>query len=131
MVKDPNNNNQAFANNQIPTSRFDPASQGLLKYLPSSPNPTGLVFFGQPITQDFNEFITRIDHSISSKDRLNFRINEDWFNQPGIYSSANILTYADSNIDSSYNAALQETHIFSTTLLNEARFSVFRTYTSR
>lgn len=131
VVKDPNNNNQPFANNQIPASRFDTASQGLLKYLPSSPNPTGLVFFSQPTIQNFNEFITRVDYSISSKDRLNYRINEDWFNQPGIFSAANILTYADSNIDSSYNTALEETHIFSTTLLNEARFAVFRTNTSR
>ena len=130
VVKDPNNN-QPFPNNQIPTSRFDPASQGVLKYLPSSPNPTGLVFFSQPTIQNFNEFITRIDYGISSKDRLNFRINEDWFNQPGIYSSANILTYADSSIDNSYNTALQETHVFSSTLLNDARFSVFRTDTSR
>jgi hypothetical protein len=131
VVKDPNNNNQPFPNNQIPTSRFDPASQGVLKYLPSSPNPTGLVFFSQPTIQNFNEFITRLDYSISSKDRLNFRINEDWFNQAGVFSPTNILTYADSNVDSSYNTALQETHIFSTTLLNDARFAVFRTDTSR
>ena len=131
VVKDPNNNNQPFPNNQIPLSRFDPASQGATKYFPSSASPTGLVFYSQPTIQNFNEYIARVDYSISSKDRLNFRINQDWFNQPGIFSSANILTYANSSIDSTYNTALQETHVISSTLLNDARFAVFRTYTSR
>jgi len=129
-VKDPNTN-LPFPNNQIPLSRFDPASQGVLQYLPASSSPTGLVFFSQPTIQNFNEFITRADYSPTSNDRITYRINEEWFNQAGVFNPANILTYADSNVDSSYNTALSETHIFGPTLLNEARFSVFRTYTSR
>jgi hypothetical protein len=129
-VKDPNTN-LPFPNNQIPLTRFDPASQGVLQYLPASSGPTGLVFFSQPTIQNFDEFITRADYSPSSNDRITYRINEEWFTQAGVFSPANILTYADSNVDSSYNTALSETHIFSPTLLNESRFSVFRTYTSR
>jgi carboxypeptidase family protein len=130
-IKDPNNNNQPFPGNMIPLTRLDPASQGVLPYLPASSNPTGLVFFSQPIIQNFNEYITRVDYSPASNDRLAFRINQEWFNQPGIYNAADILTYASANVDSSYNTALSETHIFGPTLLNDARFSVFRTDTSR
>ena len=130
VLKDPSSN-LPFSNNQIPSNRFDVASHGLLKYLPSSSNPTGLVFFSQPTIQNFDEFITRIDYSASSKDRINFRINKAWFNQAGVFDPANILTYADSNVDSSYNTAIQETHIFNATLLNDFRFSVFRVFTSR
>jgi hypothetical protein len=130
-IKDPNNGNQPFPGNIIPLTRFDPASQGMLPYLPASSSPNGLVFYSQPTIQNFNEYITRVDYSPAVNDRVAFRINQEWFNQAGVYNPANILTYADSNVDSSYNTALSETHIFGPTLLNEARFSVFRTDTTR
>src|SRR5205823_4726080 len=72
-----------------------------------------------------------IDYGISVNDRLNFRFNKAWYNQPGIFANNNLLTYSDHTPDNSYNTAIQETHIFSPSLLNDFRFGVTRETTSR
>jgi hypothetical protein len=120
-----------FPNNQIPLSLFEPAALALAKYLPASATPNGQVFYSTPVIQNFDEFIIRVDDSLSSSDRLNFRFNKAWYNQPGIFANKNLLTYADHTPDISYNTAVQETHIFSPTLLNDFRFAVTRDSTSR
>jgi hypothetical protein len=130
-VKDPNNNNQPFPGNIIPISRLDPASQGLLKYLPTSPSPTGIVFYSQPTVQNFNEYIGRVDDSLSNNDRLFFRINEDFFHTPPVLVPGNILTYNYGDDDKSLNTVLGETHIFGPNLLNDARFGVTYIRTTR
>jgi Carboxypeptidase regulatory-like domain len=130
LIKDPTNG-QVFPNNQIPASRFDPASLAMLKYLPASPSANGFALYSLPVIQDFDEFIVRTDYSISANDRLNFRFNKSYYNQPGIFANNNLLTYSDTTPDSSYNTAIQETHVFSPTLLNDFRFGVTREITSR
>jgi hypothetical protein len=122
---------KAFPNNQIPISRFDPVAKNLLKYLPSSPNPNGLMFYSEPLIQDFDEYIARADYSLSSNDRLTFRINQNMFSQMGVFVPANILTYNPGNSDLSLNTMLGETHIFSATLLNDFRFGFTYIRTTR
>jgi hypothetical protein len=122
---------QPFPNNQIPVSRFDPASLAMLKLLPSSAAANGFVSYSTPVIQDFNEFIIRIDYSVSTSDRLNFRFNKSYYNQPGVLANNNLLTYADHTPDNSYNTAIQETHVLTPTLLNDFRFGVTRETTSR
>ncbi|MDQ6699482.1 MAG: carboxypeptidase regulatory-like domain-containing protein [Acidobacteriota bacterium] len=129
-IKDPANN-QLFPGNIIPVSRFEPASLAMLKFLPAASGGNGLAFYSAPIIQNFEEFIARADYSVSASDRLNYRINKSWYRQPGILANNNLLTYADETPDSSYNTALQESHIFSPSLLNDFRFAVTREITSR
>jgi len=129
LLKDPTTG-QPFAGNVIPVNRFDPASVKMLQYLPRA-GGSGLVFFGTPIIQNFDSFISRADYSLSTKDRVAFRFNKDWYNQPGIFINNNLLTYDDATPDTSYNSAIQETHIFSPTLLNDFRFGVTREVTHR
>jgi hypothetical protein len=130
-VKDPNNGNLPFPGNIIPVTRIDPASRGLLKYLPTSLSPTGIVFYSEPTIQNFNEYITRVDYSVSNNDRLNFRINEDFFHQPSVLVPGNILTYLYGDDDKSLNTVLGETHIFGPNLLNDFRFGATYIHTTR
>ncbi|MGI8990779.1 MAG: carboxypeptidase regulatory-like domain-containing protein [Bryobacteraceae bacterium] len=130
LIKDPLTGQQ-FANNRIPVSRFDPASLAMLKFLPASSAANGLAFYSTPVIQDFNEFIVRVDYSVSTNDRLNFRFNKSYYNQPGILANNNLLTYADHTPDNSYNTAIQETHVLSPALLNDFRFGITRETTSR
>ncbi len=129
VLKDPATG-APFPGNLIPISRFDPASLGMLKYLPSA-GGNGLVFYGEPIVQNYNSFITRADYSPSAADRVIFRFNKDWYDQAGIFANNNLLTYTNATPDTSYNGALQETHVFSPTLLNDFRFGVTREVTHR
>lgn len=130
VLKDPVSG-QPYPNNQIPASSFDRPSLAMLKYLPASSSGNGLAFYSTPVIQNFDEFITRVDYSLSVSDRLNFRFNKAWYDQPGIFANNNLLTYADHTPDNSYNTAIQHTHIFTPTLLNDFRFGVTREITSR
>jgi Carboxypeptidase regulatory-like domain len=118
---------QPFPNNQIPTNLYDKAALNTVGLLPSATDATGFVHFIQPFApQDFQEELVRLDHSISSNDRLTARYFIDNYNNPAIYSSGNILTYNDGQPNTSQNALIQEIHTFSPTLLNDARISFSR-----
>ena len=120
-----------FPGNQIPLSELSPVALAMLKYLPASSAPNGLAFYSTPIIQDFNEFIVRLDYSLATNDRLNYRFNKSYFSSPGILANNDLLTYADYTPDTSYNTALQETHVMSPTMLNDFRFEVAREITAR
>ncbi|MDQ6701589.1 MAG: carboxypeptidase regulatory-like domain-containing protein, partial [Acidobacteriota bacterium] len=118
-------NGVAFPGNRIPISRFDPAALAVAKFLPAG-GPDGSVFFAKPISQNFHEEILKLDHSFRSSDRFTGRYyNANFFNK-GIFSPSNILTYTDQSLIRSQNALLQETHIFSSTVLNDVRFNYAR-----
>jgi hypothetical protein len=129
-LKDPTTG-QPFPQNQIALSRLNASAHAMLKYLPVSNAPNGVSFYTTPTIQNFQEFIVRTDYSISVNDRLNYRFNKDFYNSPGILVNNNLLTYADATPDTSYNTAIQETHIFSPRMLNDFRFEVSREVTSR
>lgn len=72
-IRDPATN-QPFPGNIIPLSRLEPASLAMLKFLPAATAANGQVFYSTPVIQDFDEFITRVDYSVSANDRLNYRL---------------------------------------------------------
>jgi len=69
----------AFANNVIPANRIDPVAKRLLDYfpLPNQPgNTQGFFnFFNSPNarTDEYDQFTTRLDHSLSDKHKLSGR----------------------------------------------------------
>ncbi len=118
-----------FPNNQIPTSRFDSATMAMLKYVPRTQG-NGIVFYGTPTVQNFDEYIGRGDHSISQKDKLMGRYYYDLFtNVPSF--GGNLLAYRQGSTISSHNAVIQEMHIFSPSLLNDFRFGFARVVSIR
>jgi len=122
-----------IANNQIPVSGFDPASLALVKFLPIGlANPvSGAVTVARPLNQNFNEYVTRLDHSFSPKDQFTFRHYYAQFNAPAVFNSADILSYIDQASILSQNFLVNETHIFTTNVLNEFHFSYSREAASR
>ncbi len=121
---------QPFPGNRIPTNRLDPAALTVAKYLPAG-GVDGSLFFVKPISQDFNEFIGRVDHSLGSKDKLSGRYYSAEFSSEPVFSPTNILTYADGVGILSQNALLQETHIFRPNLLNDFRLNYARENSAR
>jgi hypothetical protein len=119
IIKDPTTG-LPFPNNQIPVSRFDPAAIGVTKFLPSV-GGTGIVFYSSPLHQNFQDVMGRADHIFSEKDHLSSRYDYQVFTNKPVYTPTNILSYADGSDIVAQNAAIEETHIFSTSLLNEFR----------
>ncbi|HTF67289.1 MAG TPA: carboxypeptidase regulatory-like domain-containing protein [Edaphobacter sp.] len=117
-----------YTNNQIPVSQFDPAAVAFTKYLPlASADPgTGRVIYGIPLSQSFNEYIGRADHSITSKDRLALRYYIDKFNNGQFLDPANYLSEVSPTQTYAHNALVSETHVFSPNALNDVRVTFSR-----
>jgi hypothetical protein len=115
-----------FPGNQIPIGRIDPASLGVMKYLPASTAASGIVFYSSPLHQNFNDVMGRFDHVFSDKDHASLRYDWQLFTNKPVYTPTNILSYADGSDIIAQNVLAQETHIFSPSLLNEFRVGFLR-----
>jgi hypothetical protein len=135
-IYDPLSPGTPFAGNIIPSNRFDPASRNILSQLYPEPNATGSrSTTGQTINnyvinpvlqrQD-NQFDVKLDHNVSSNNRAFVRYS---FQKTHRYLPATLphgdagFTFGagDGNIKGQ-GLAFNDTHSFSSSLLNEFRF---------
>lgn len=124
--------------NMIPGSRIDPNAVKLLKLLPA-PTLSGTLrdnYFVAPLQHTtLNQYDVRIDHTFSSKDSVFgvfSRSTADVSSAqpfPGIAGGA--LQIAFATTQPVYVLSLSETHVFSTSLVNEARFGIDHNYNTR
>ena len=119
-----------FPNNQIPVSRFDPASLAFTKYLPAGVG-SGLTFYTLPTIQDFDEATVRVDQTLSTKDHLTGRYFFDRFSNAGFLDLHNYPAQSSNAIIDSHNFMLNETHLFTPSFLSDFRVSVVREVSSR
>lgn len=108
----------------------DPAVLNLLKGIPQG-DATGSITFVQPDKQDFHDILGKVDHVLTSNDRLSVRYAYDRFTRNAVFDPTNFLTYRDGSTITSQNTLLHESHVFSPHLLNDARFSYSREKASR
>ena len=121
----------AFPGNKIPASRFDPAAVAFFKYIPIVSGGNGRIFYSVPLAQNFDEYLGRVDHSFSEKDRLTGRYFFDRFQNAGFLDKTDYLSNSNFSVINSQNAMLSETHVVSATALNEARISFSRETSNR
>lgn len=103
----------------------DPAIINLLQHIPVG-DASGRVSFTRPDQQDFREFTGKVDHTFSQKDRLTGRYFYDRFQRNAVFDPNNFLTYSDGSTIVSQNYLIHENHVFSSTLINDVRFSYAR-----
>jgi hypothetical protein len=106
-----------FPGNIIPTSRLDPASLGLAKFLPVGTG-NGEVAYTTPESQNVDEYIARIDHVISEKNSIHARFFEDDINLHASYSPVDIRDYVFGYHTVVTNVMVQDSNAFSPNLLN-------------
>src|SRR6266540_7320828 len=112
---------QPFPNNQIPVSRFDPASVNVLKYMPI-PGADGRISIPRTIGQQDNQIVTKIDHRLSQNDQLSGRYFFDNFHNNPTYTEGNLLSYSNPTLAAGtrmQNIVGGWTRTLSPTLLNE------------
>lgn len=121
-ITDPAANNQPFPGNRIPASRLSqPAQQFLDAFVPLPNRPDGLYSFASQQANDQDNIIGKIDHQITSANRLSGRIliNREKFQEvPG-----NLPNFFASIEYSNYNLSLSDTHIISPSMLNSFQFT--------
>ena len=113
-----------YPNNLIPASAIDPATTYFFKFVPLPNTAQGTYYFNAPLTSNVDQGNIRIDHRFSDADALFGRYSINNLNQfsPGNYSSNGGSTQAIRVQD----AVLDETHIFTPTLVNELRLGYER-----
>jgi hypothetical protein len=124
---------QPFPNNQIPVSRFDPASVNVLKYMPI-PGSDGRISIPRAIGQQDNQVIMKVDHQLGTKDQLNVRYFFDNFHNDPTYTEGNLLSYSNPTLAAGtrmQNIVGGWTRTISNTLLNEARIGYNHTFSRR
>ncbi len=131
-LKDPFNNNAPFAGNTIPPTRQDPSGIAVAKLFPD-PNYSGgtLNFISSPPDRlTWHQPSGRVDHVFSPRDTAFFRINKNHLQtniafDPG---TSNFPGYGKNSRTIATNMGLVETHVFSPSLINEARvgYNFFR-----
>ncbi|HEU0138115.1 MAG TPA: TonB-dependent receptor [Bryobacteraceae bacterium] len=119
-----------FAGNVLPESRISPISRRYLEIHPQPNLPgTGANLAGvDQQLNNVNQVFARGDHNIGSNDKLFARVAVFNYNFPTI--PINYFSTIDSRI-TARNAVLSHTHIFSPTVINEARLGFNRNWILR
>jgi len=132
-----NGNRTAFAGNIIPSGRWSPAGEALLKYFPA-PNSTfsPTVNYISSNTSEPNKYfsvVTRVDHSFSDRQKINATFFKDILNQlepnegfPGIIGPSTGTSGGDGYTVYRNNegGSVDDVFAVSPTLVVDARFGV-------
>lgn len=118
--------NSPFPNNQIPSSRFDPAVVKFLQLLPAA-NDRNLYRFDRPSrADDDDQYVLRIDHYLPRGHQLTGRITRTDFRNPKTYVEGNLYS-ATSGLESvADNVLLTYTHVVRQNLIAINRYTYTR-----
>jgi hypothetical protein len=127
----------AFPGNQIPAGRLDANALRLMQLYPE-PNLSGLnnnYVVNRTNTDDTHSFDVRIDHNFSSSDRFfaRYSFSDNHKVRPSPFdgdADGGGFNEGDEKVRVNGFAA-SHTHMFSSSLINEARFGVSREHTNR
>jgi hypothetical protein len=116
-----------LANNHISPSTFSAGALALQKYLPATTDPCGLISYSIPSQTAEDEFITRIDTTLSPKNNLYGRYFLDDYQSLAFYSPTNILvTNQAGNYERVQGLTLGETYVITPNMVNSFHASATR-----
>ena len=81
---------QPFPNNQIPANQISPISRGILEKIPA-PASGNRIFTAAPNNYDDTQNLVRLDHQITSNNRISGRYWNSFAETPGFLNPANYL----------------------------------------
>lgn len=116
---------------------YSPAGLALQKYLPkpqsaTDPNNCGFVFYAIPYQVTDNQFVTRVDYTVSSKQNLYGRYFIDGYQFPAYFSPSNILiTTQSGNIERVQNFTMGDAYTITPNVVNAGHISILRRVNNR
>jgi hypothetical protein len=118
QLKDPSGN--AYPNNQIPQSQFDPAAVKLLtSYIPKSTDPCGSYLYAFPGNNPDDQWIGRIDYILNDKHSLYGRYFVYDYLAQSLFDGSNALTTGQpGNKQRTQNLTIGDTYTLSPTEVN-------------
>jgi hypothetical protein len=137
QLVDPINGTKLTGNQYATAPTYNPSALALQAYLPAinpalDPNNCGFVFYAIPYLLTDNQFVTRVDWSISPKHNLYGRYFVDGYQFPAYFDKSNILiTTQSGNIERVQTFTLGDAYAFSSKLVNAAHISILRRVNNR
>jgi hypothetical protein len=117
----------ALANNQISPSSFNSSALALQKMFPATSDPCGKVAFAIPSDVSENQFVTRVDATLTPTNSLYGRYFLDGYRSAAFFSPTNILLTANpGNQERAQGFTLGETYVIRTNLVNSAHATITR-----
>jgi hypothetical protein len=125
-----------FPGNQIPVSRFDPASLNVLKFMPEVAGGSNGVLIQVPrrIGRADNQVVVKVDNQLTENDQVSARYFFDHFTNDPAFNEGNLLSYASGTLGSRQriqNVVGQWQRTLTSTLLNEFRVGFNKFASSR
>lgn len=112
---------------KINPGTFTTQSLAILKYLPPTSDPCGLVFYSIPLDRYENQFVTRIDATLSPRNNLYGRYFLDGYSQPAFYSPTNaLITSQYGNEERVQTLTVGDNFVFTPTTVNSLHLTVDR-----
>lgn len=124
---------QPFPGNQIPVSRYDPASVKLMSYFPQV-GGTGQHQVSRASAMDFNQLVLKVDQQLTSKDQLSGRYFIDHFDNAAIITPGDLLSYRTGSPKSrvrSQSGVYAWKRTWTPTVLNETHVGFQRMHAGR
>jgi hypothetical protein len=109
---------QAFANDYVSPSLFNPQALALLKYVPVSSDPCGKLIYGIPNPEDENQYIGRVDWNLSAKHIFFGRYFISGLLNPPVFQQNLLLTTRSGENQRSQSVVVGENYSLSPTALN-------------
>jgi outer membrane receptor protein involved in Fe transport len=118
----------AYANNLIPASQISPITAAVLKNgIPAPAAGVDTISFALPNNLDDDQFLVRIDHDLSSKNRITGRFFTSEANQQGFLAPGDYFSALPGAVWRNTSIVGSDTYTISPTLVNQAMFSFNRT----
>src|SRR5439155_14642004 len=117
-----------FPGNRIPSSQFSPVGVKVLSYYPL-PNRTNLgnnYVATATNKSDWDSFVGKVDHKFSEHDGMAFRFGKRFGRSNAPWAGSNLGIFQNYIRDDRELGGIDYTHLFSPTLIAEARFGVSR-----
>lgn len=110
----------------IDPSRIDPVAQAYFKNNLIPTSPSGFLYPTASAIDNANEYLGRFDYAAGDKDSISgtFTTHDEDFTSP--FAFANVTGYTSATYNQTYSASLSFTHIFTPSLVNEARATAVR-----
>jgi len=111
----------------IDPSKIDPVALAYFKngLIPTA--PTGFLYPQASALSNANEYLGKLDWSISPSDTLSATFTAHDSETTSPFANASVTGYTSANFGQTYSGSINYTHIFTPTLLNEFRITAVRT----
>jgi hypothetical protein len=114
---------QAFANDFVSPSLYNPQALSLLKYVPTTSNPCGEITYAIPEPQREDQYIGRVDWNQSARNSLFGRYFFADYKSPAAFDNDFLLTTQRGVLDRAQTATIGDSFSITPNTLNSLHFT--------